>query len=262
MNFLILLLLFGGLLSGSQSSTISLYILWGESTMDGRGNTADITSAYSHLLLPFPAVQIWNRTTLQLELLESNVNNSQQNDGNFGPELEFAARLVQGESKPYAMVKVSMGGSGLDPTFAQTWDPGEQGSWYSILIAAVNDAIAALEALGWDVEIKSVNGMIGLNDANDSSAAANFETRLQNFIDTLYTDLSLDSSVPFVMSKPHASATVPFISTVETACYNVESNDSRVVMFSTDDLPLSDGLHFAAMEEIEVGDRFYDNQPL
>lgn len=260
MNFLILLILFGGIVNSVGQSTIPLYILWGESTMDGRGDTADITSEYSHLLLPFPAVRIWNRNTVQLEPLESNVNNSQQNDGNFGPELQFAARLVQGELRPYAMVKVTMGGSGFDPGFAQTWDPATQGSWYHILIQAVNAAIADMEAEGWCVEVQSINGMIGLNDADNASAASNFETRLQNFIDTLYTDLALPSTVPFIISKPHASATVLDVNTVRTGCDNVLAADNRVKMFSADDLPLFDGLHFAAAEEIEMGDRFYDNQ--
>lgn len=261
MNFLILLVLFGGLLSTPSQSTIPLYILWGESTMDGRSDTADVTSAYSHLLLPFPAVRIWNRNTVQLEPLESNVNNSQQNDGNFGPELEFAARLVQGESRPYAMVKVTMGGSALNPAQAQTWDPATPGSWYEILTQAVSAAITDLETEGWTVEVKSINGMIGLNDADDAGAAVAFESRLQNFIDNLYTDLSLPSTTPFLLAKPHVSATVLDVASVRTGTDNIEAANNQVYVFSVDDLPLADGLHFGATEDIEVGDRFYDNQP-
>lgn len=261
MNFLILLILLGGLLSSPGQSTIYLYILWGESTMDGRSPIADITGQYSYLTQPFPAVRIWNRVAAQLQPLEADVNNSQQNNGLFGPELEFAARLVQGESRPYAMVKVTMGGSALNPAQAQTWDPPAPGGWYTTLVNAVNDAIAALEAEGWTVEVKSINGMIGLNDADDAGAAVAFEARLQNFIDTLYSDLSLPSTTPFLLAKPHVSATVLDVGSVRTGTDNIEAANSQVYVFSVDDLPLADGLHFGVTEDIEVGDRFYDNQP-
>ena len=239
---------------------IDLNIILGESNPDGRGSGADIPLIQAYLKQPFPAVRIWNPNTVQLEPLEFDVNNSHTNDGNFGPELQYATRVSMADGvRPSAMVKVTRGSSGLDPAFTYSWDP-TTGVWFTNLITRVNAAIAALTTEGWTVNIRSINCSLGLNDADNASAASNFETRFQNFVNRIYSDLSIPSTVPFVMNQLHAGADVAFLGTVITAVANVAAVDSRINLFSVDDMQLAaDLLHWEWEEEIELGNRFYDN---
>lgn len=241
--------------------TTNLNIIIGESNPRGSGSSLDIPIIRNYLKEPFPAVRIWNPSTAQLEPLELAVNNIEPLGSSFGPELQYATRLsMENNFAPSALVKSARGSSGLDPAFAGlSWDP-DTGPLFAVLVSRVTSAIAALQAEGWTVNIRSINCSIGLNDGNVLSSANNFQTRFQNFVNRIYSDLSISSSVPFVINRPHVSANVTYVSTIRTAIDNVAAADSRLTVFSVDDMQLApDLLHWQADEEIEFGNRFYDN---
>lgn len=238
------------------ASIINIDVYWGESGMDGRAYKSVLPSGpqFDYLRTDIDCIRVWDVNTSSFRPL--NGNNSSTLSGRFGPEVRVGQLLKDHEAEYVAFVKVAAGGSGIDPSLANSWAK-SAGVFYPILIDAVTDAIAALTAEGWSPRIRSVNVDIGLNDANNATATANWATNLPQMIQDLRTDLPLDG-VPFNCILPHVDAIVTDIATIRTGWLNLEASDSLVSLINIDDLLLGDNVHLETFALLTESDRFFN----
>lgn len=247
----------------APNNTIDLFLFCGESTSDGRGFIIDVPIAYEYIYQSQTPVKGWNYLTSSLvtyNAITFNTRNASNADKRFGPDAQFIIRAMLNTTGILSVVKVGIGGTTLEPGVNANgnWEKGDANSKYDVFLTAVNDGIAALEAAGFTPVVRGVFFMIGLNDATDNTATANFSTNFANFVTNIFTDIEMGSAKIY-LGKPHVDADVDptNLASIRSDCDAI--TDARVVVVDNDAYPLSsDDVHWDWQGEINVGDNFYD----
>jgi hypothetical protein len=174
----------------------------------------------------------------------------------FGPEISLGTRLQQALNKPVALVKYASNGADL----TQDWQA--TGLFYQPLIDRINNSIADLSALGYDVQISGFFWLQGESDTRNLSWAQNYQANLKNFIGRVRSDLNQDD-LPFIVGLiPLTSNQLtnrgyfPYADLVRSAQLNVAHEIDNVIAVETLDLPrYQDNLHLNSQGLILAGDR-------
>lgn len=243
----------------AQTPTIDVYVLAGQSNMDGRGLVkdlsaqqrapiADATIFYRNPpfaskgwtpLIPGYSVPVGFKGTLP--------------STSFGPEIGFAKALKH--SAEFGLIKGSKGNTSL----AVDWNPGEkgqsgtQGVCYRELLSTISQALEALRSSGKNPQLRGLLWHQGESDVAVSTDA--YARMLRNFISRIRDDLG-NATLPVALGEVYDDGSIGR-QNIRRAQEEVGSSTARVVFIPVDGLvTLDNGTHFDAASQLSLGQRF------
>lgn len=255
--FSLLLCLFVG---HANAATYDVYILAGQSNMDGRG-------AVSGLSTPLSSPQIgqliyyanpadpsasgestvrsagWQTLAPGFSVAPGTRGNALPSS-TFGPEVSFvdAMRIADPTGNPIAIIKVARGGTNLN----SDWSP--TGFMYQGLITEVNSALQSL-ATGGDAGV--VRGMLWHQGESDTNDINNYQANLETLIADVRTELS-DPLLPFVIGELGQTKPEAFRELQAT----IAQENAGVGFVSSLGLNTPDNTHFDAAGQVVLGQRY------
>jgi hypothetical protein len=222
-----------------------IFLLGGQSNMDGRGITAEIPKEF----LKYPStVRIWSGANDWAEIKPGEM---------FGPEIGFAFEM----SKKWPKVQiglVKLGSSGTNMTYwaGKEAEPkpkkeGPNGSLYVIWIQMLKKALKSAP----DAQFKGVLWMQGESDAQDQKLSENYESNLKKIIEGVREETE-NKNLPFLIGKIQAKD-FKFLKAVWKAEEDVAKKIPNVDLVNTDAVELKpDKLHFTSKGQLELGKLF------
>ncbi len=241
------------------AADIDVYLLAGQSNMDGRGKTTELDAA---LQAPMTNAQIWYRNPLADSAgwkplapgfgIPPGHKNGLPGP-TFGPELGFATALLQKKpQQPLAFIKGSRGGSSMEE-----WSPGTAGDaqsfgpLYRSYMETIAMAKTALEQQGHKLTIRALLWHQGESNAKDTTEI--YQAKLVNFINRIRADLTLPT-LPVFVGEVIDNGKRDSIRAAQKAIPQVVPH---VYFVHVDGLTSSDnGTHFDTKSQLELGQRF------
>lgn len=232
----------------------TIYLLAGQSNMDGRGKTRDLTGKLAAYAEPLDTVLIRYasgghkrklRESGGLIHLQPGCN---ENAGQFGPELGFGHAMAKARPQQnILLIKVSEGGTNLH----SDWSPESEKSLYHRLIQVIGETRAHLTEHGATHEIA---GMIWHQGESDSGRADAYADLLTAFMGRIRQDLELPK-LPFVIGE--LCVDNPGYQNLIAAQKQVAKDVPGVGFASSKGLTTHDrNVHFDFGSLIEFGERF------
>lgn len=254
--------LFAGV-SSAFATHYEVFLLAGQSNMDGRGNVHDLVGDLEFYAKPRPAILInYSVGGCRRKQMDSGGFRPLQPgyscapgkkvtsfpSETFGPEVSFGAALA--EALPHQhllLIKFDEGGTNL----RVDWNPDEKGKLYENFIAFVRKTQRELKERGDTFEIR---GMLWHQGESDGSQAKDaYLQMLTGLIARVRSDLGVPD-LPFLIGQLYDNGkrdTV--ISAQKTAAQLIP----RTAFVESDGLTTTDkGTHFDAVSQIELGKRF------
>ena len=265
----------------SAAQTIDVYILAGQSNMDGRGQVNDLSAAQLASLENDTMISFLNPgSERERAMPTSNPNDLDAGtngftalvpggfsvDGtsarvltpSFGPELSFGASIAEatGSNNQIALIKVSRGGTNLRNNWRAdtTVDDGPDepiGYLYRALLEEVTTRLADLEADGFT---PIVRGFVWHQGESDSNQVSGYADRFVEFVEGVRAEFGAD--IPFVLGELSRTrdASPPFNANLPT----VVARAPGLSFVSSEGLttPADDTTHFDADGQIELGQRY------
>ena len=172
----------------------------------------------------------------------------------FGPELTFGRDLAS--AMPDGQVLLVKCRAGLGDLYNDWRSPntgrGPAGPHYRAFLDLAKKAAASKPG----AQIAGMIWIQGEGDAYDNLTEANsYERNLTQFIQDLRTDLKT-RDMAFVIGQISDAPTWVHRRIVRRAQAKVAQTTRRTAMVVTDDLPLSDGMHYTSKAQWELGSRF------
>ena len=257
------MLLSVGTPAGAAGTHYDVFLLAGQSNLDGRALVRDLTGELSRYRTPQATVEInFSAGGLRRPLTQSKgilplqpgfsgtstnapiPNNTKY--ATFGPEVSFGAAMAEGlPGKRILLIKFSEGGTGI----RHDWNPHEQGKLYENFIAYVRATEKTLTDRGDTYEVHGLLWQQGEADAGSKS----YQADLTAFIARVRQDLGLPKLTfligqafddgnrnPLFSAQSAVAAAVPDAALVESK--GLETSDK--------------GTHFDAKSQIELGRRY------
>ncbi len=256
------LLLIATLMLSAQAidaATVDVYLLAGQSNMDGRGKIAELDAALKE---PLKDVPIWYRQPLGdsggFQPLAPGFSIPPGHKGGlpgptFGIELSFARALIAKDPKQrIALIKGSRGG-----TTIEQWGPGQpgkpdtQGECYRMFVDTIAKSIAALKANGDTPTIRALLWHQG--ESNSKDTAEVYQAKLEKLIARIREDVS-SPELPVLVGEVIDNGERNGVRAAQKAIPGVVKN---TVFVTCDGLTSSDkGTHYDTKSVIEFGQRF------
>lgn len=232
----------------------TIYLLAGQSNMDGRGKTADLKGRLARYAKPLDKVLIrYSSGGHKRKLRESDgliplQPGCNENPAQFGPELSFGHAIAAARPQQnILLIKVSEGGTSL----RNDWNPTKEKSLYHRLIHLTGETRDHLAEQKATCEIA---GMIWHQGESDASHADQYAERLTTFITHLRTDLEAPQ-LPFVIGE--ICLDNPAYQDLIAAQKKVAESVPAVGLASSKKLTTHDkNVHFDFSSIIELGQRF------
>lgn len=237
-----------------------VYLLAGQSNMDGRGLTADLTPEQQR---PISHCIIFYRNALASsetwKPLAPGFSVPPRFKGplpspKFGPEIGFA-RTVRAHSpaQSLALIKGSKGGTSL----RADWKPGikgkpeTQGRQYRDFIETIRMATEQLQQQGHQYRIRGLLWHQGESDAKQ--AQETYRSQLTTFVARIREDTGI-ADLPVVTGEVFDNGKRD---SVRAATQDVADADSTIGMVSAEDTSTWDsGTHFDARSQLLLGERY------
>ncbi|MDA7537564.1 sialate O-acetylesterase [Akkermansiaceae bacterium] len=244
----------------AQADEFELYLLAGQSNMDGRGKVVHLTKEQRK---PSEKSLIYYGNPLKSsegwKALGPGYSIAPKYKGGlpsptFGPELGFVSALSKAQpGKRFALIKGSKGGTSL----RADWKPGEkgkpetQGPLYRNFIETIKVARATLKKDGHSATLR---GLIWHQGESDSKAKAEVhQERLAELIARLREDTG-EAKLPIVLGQVFDNGKRD---KVRTAIRKASEADPAGGMVSAEGLTTWDeGTHFDAKSQLLLGERF------
>lgn len=260
---LLLTIILSMLIAAVRAEQYEVFLLAGQSNMDGRGAKKDLVgelASYAKLqpdvLIAFAAGGLHRPLTMSrgfvpLEPGYSGTPGQKPGGlptGTFGPELSFGSTLATGlPGKHVALIKYAEGGTNL----RADWNPDKKGSLYEKFIAFTRQSLKGLKDRGDTYEIR---GMIWHQGESDASLpAAEYQKMLTEFIVRVRTDLAI-KDLPFVIGEVYDNDKRDAVRDAQQA---VAKTVPGTYFASAKGLQTFDaGTHFDAASQIKLGQRF------
>ena len=261
-----LLVTAGGLVSGlsaasARAADVDVYVLAGQSNMDGRAHVADLVSEDLPEAKPRPDIALWYRNpagegyaTGWVDLAPGySVSPKFAKKGGtlpsdtFGLELSFGpAMAAHRPGRHVALIKVSKGGTNL----RHDWDPTREDAdaLYPLLIQNIEDAMKALAERGDTGHLRAVLWHQGEGDRKFKAYAE----KLEDFIAKLRSDLERPE-LPFVIGEVFDNGKRDL---VRNAQREVADKVPATAFVSSEGLETYEGTHFVSKSALEFGERF------
>jgi hypothetical protein len=224
---------------------LSIYLLGGQSNMDGRADNDDLPvelqSSQSDVQIYFEGS--WQELQPGLSFLQPGQS--------FGPEVTFGRTRADSDSwQPMALIKYARGGTSL----ADDWKPGT-GPHYIAFMNTVNSALATIDPQ-YDPVIAGMIWMQGERDSKYLAMANAYEQNLTDFIQAIRTEFT-EPNLPFVIGQISEASVWTYGAIVRQAQANVSQNVADTELVITSDLTLNaDGIHYDAQGQMTLGTRF------
>lgn len=161
---------------------IDVYLLGGQSNMQGTAKTADLPSE----LLSIPEIKLYAAGTgVPASIVNQWVTLRPANGSTFGPEIgigETLRDLCPGQ--PIALLKHAASGNSLEINFkpgANAADTANWGGSFTAMVNTYNNGLAALEAQGWQPVIRGMCWFQGEQDAKDGLNVAESNTSADDY---------------------------------------------------------------------------------
>ena len=226
-----------------QAALVKVFLLGGQSNMDGRALTSGLPTA---LQSPQADVLFYHGSTLTTLRPGSGAD--------FGPEVTLGCTVADAYStESFALIKYAVGGTDLN----NDWDPATGGT-YATFRNTVTNGLAALIGAGHTYEIAGMFWTQGERDVVTGRTAAQYEADLNEFIADVRTRYGAD--LPFFLSQLSSGQTAlssTGLADIRTAQANVAASDPLAWMIDTDAMTLkTDNLHFDAAGQMDLGGAF------
>jgi iduronate 2-sulfatase len=237
----------------------TIYLLAGQSNMDGRGKSKELVGDLAGFAKPFDNVLIryssgGHKRKLRdgqgLIPLQPGCNESPEQ---FGPEIGFGHAMAKAApTQSILIIKVSEGGTSL----RDDWNPDNPKSLYHRLMQVGKETCDSLTQQGATYEIA---GMAWHQGESDADQADEYAKRLAAFIDRIRADLK-QPDLPFVIGE--ICAANKQYQGVIAAQKQVAAAVKGVSFASSQGLTTQDAnVHFDFRSQIELGRRLAEAMP-
>lgn len=238
-----------------------LYLLAGQSNMDGRGKAADLkpeqretADAVIFYRNPPTASDGWRPLTPGYSVAPG--YKGPIPSPTFGPEIGFAIEVLKDRpGRPIALVKGSKGGTSL----AKDWKPGKagepdtQGPCYRNFIETIHLACKDLDSRGDTYTVRGILWHQGEDDVR--STAEEYQRMLTQFIARIREDVK-QPDLPFVIGEVYDNGKRDSVRAAQRATAAAVPHAAFV---SAEGLKTWDhGTHFDAESQLTLGKRFAD----
>ncbi|MCR9197376.1 MAG: sialate O-acetylesterase [Planctomycetaceae bacterium] len=237
-----------------------VYLLAGQSNMDGRGLTADLPAEQQQ---PVDQCIIFYRNALASSETWKPLSpgfsvpprfKDRLPSPKFGPEIGFARTMrARFPGQALALIKGSKGGTSL----RADWNPGvrgkpeTQGRQYRDLIETIRLATEQLEQQGHSFQVRGLLWHQGESDAKQTRQT--YRTQLTTFVARIREDVGI-ADLPIVTGEVFDNGKRD---SVRTATQEVAAADSTVGFVSAKDTTTWDsGTHFDARSQLLLGERY------
>lgn len=237
-----------------------VYLLAGQSNMDGRGKVSDLDDENR---MPFDNAIIFYRNLPTAvddwQPLGPGFSIPPKHKGGlpsptFGPELGFASAML--DAKPHrklALIKGSKGGTSLrvDWNPGTQGDPSSQGARYRDFVETIQIATQKLSQRG---DTYTFRGLLWHQGESDSKSKTKvYERRLATFIRRIREDIG-QLDLPVIVGEVFDNGKRD---NVRAAIGAVATSDERVGLVESHGLTTWDpGTHFDAASQLELGKRY------
>lgn len=250
----IFFLLFVG---SANAADYDIYILAGQSNMDGRGSVSSLSG-------PFASAQAgqliyyanpgdgdatvnssgWQTLAPGFSVSPGTSRSSALLNTTFGPEVSFADAITQANpaGNPVAVIKVSRGGTNLHTDWSPT------GFMYQGLLTEVANALSLLTDGG---DTGTIRGMLWHQGESDSNDLENYQANLETLIGNVRSEFS-SPALPFVIGELGQAKPEAFRSLQQT----IADENAGVGFASSTGLNTPDGTHFDAAGQVVLGQRY------
>lgn len=264
----------------ASTPTVTVYLLGGQSNMQGLGKVAELPEPMSREI---PHAYFWNGQTFERLVVGQTKVSARANE--FGPEVGFAIEMAS-ETNPVYLVKYHASGMPLHHGWnGNVWEGGEpvpgRRNFYpgetpddenrGTLYAAMRDQFqAALEHLSQSGQTPVVRGFVwmqGEQDSKDALSATSYAASLNRLRRRLAEDLRCEPTLPLAFGQvlPHSPPLERFkfrdeIRAQMAACdCNSGSPEAMpaTIMVSTDNISLlPDTVHYDTLGQLRLGEAF------
>lgn len=259
---------------------IDVYLLGGQSNMQGSGKVADLPA---DLRKELPHTYFWNGKTF--EPLVPGKTNTANRVTTFGPEVGFALGTATAD-RPVYLIKYHASGMPLHHGFnggkwvggdpapsRRTFYPGEKagdantGTLYAAMVKQFQAGVKHLNEQGHTPTVRGFVWMQGEADAKQKESAATYALSLNRLRKRVAEDLKTAPDLPFVFGQvlPHDPPAARFTHRTEireqmAACDSASKKPEAMknaTMISTDGFPLlPDTVHYDADGQLKLGKAF------
>ena len=235
-----------------------VFILAGQSNMDGRGKVADLDADWKK---PQDDVRFYygsNASTsggwipLQPGYSVPPNYKGELPSPTFGPELSFGRAMAAAmKGKKVALIKYAVGGTNLN----KQWDPQAPGPQYANFLKTLKASLAALKKEGATYE---VDGMVWHQGESDASLSAeDYQKKLEAFIQAVRAELKAPE-LPFVIGELFNNGQEG-ITRIRTAQEAAAKATPHTAFVSSAHLTVLDKItHFDAASQLQFGQRYAD----
>ncbi len=250
LTFILAILSFVFCSAQSNSRPVKLFILGGQSNMDGCGVSEELPAKY---LVHPENTMTWDNSK-QLWVTLGKDSFAEKRKGKFGPEIAFSHLLARKfPDYTIAIVKTSAGGTKL----WKHWLPEQP--MYSRFLKNMENALQQLKDSGVVTEVCGMLWMQGESDAETIEWANAYENNLKILFDDVRKQTKKDD-LPIVMGRISIGLlretpwSFDFAETVQKAQEKVASADKNVFIINTNKLKtLKDNTHFNSEAQLWLG---------
>lgn len=243
-----------------HAAEYDVYILAGQSNMDGRGKVeglkGEVAGPQSGSLIYYanPADPSragektvrsgWQTLAPGYSIAPGTKRDDPLPNPTFGPELSFVQALSRAQpgGNPVAIVKVTRGGTNL----RSDWSP--TGFMYRSLVSELD---AALEALATDGHSGTVRGMLWHQGESDSNRVGQYQSEFEALVLNIRTTVK-DPALPVVIGEL-AQVKSPTFRELQR---KIADGDERIGFASSLGLNTPDKTHFDADAQVVLGQRY------
>lgn len=262
-NVLLAVLCLGaGHIATARADQYEIFLLAGQSNMDGRANANDLKGDLEQYAKPNPDILIrfsagglhrpltgiQGFQPLQPGFTGATGKAQLPPTKTFGPEVSFGPAIATAlPGKHVLLIKYVEGGTNL----RSDWNPNEKGKLYENFIRFVRATQDMLKARGDSGRIRGMLWHQGESDAGQR--AGQYQAALTGLIDRVRGDLGL-KELPFVIGQVYDNGKRGNVISDEKATAKAVSHTGFA---EADGLKTGDpGTHFDARSQIELGKRF------
>ena len=237
--------------NAADAAHIKVFLLGGQSNMDGRAATSGLPTSPANLQQPQTDVLFYEGGSLR---------GLQPGSGtDFGPEITFGRTIADAlPDENFALIKYAVGGTSLHTD----WDPvtGPRYSSFQNTVAAGLTALTTGANAGNTYEIVGMLWTQGERDAKDGRTTSEYEADLNGLIAAVRSDYGDADDLPLFFSRLSDGQTdisSGQLIAIRAAQGNVAAGDAEAYLVDTDGFGLNSGaLHFNAAGQIALGQAF------
>lgn len=264
-RYLNCVLILGGLFFGPSvfaGDEYDVYLLAGQSNMDGRGLASKLTddqkTPFENAIVFYRnekrSSDMWRPLTVGFSIPPRYKGGLPS--PTFGPEIGFSRSMLQRDTKrKIALIKGSVGGTSL----RSDWKPGtmgkpeSQGPQYRDFMETIEIATNQLDDRGDEYVIRGLLWHQGESDSKSETAI--YERRLKEFITRFREDID-QPDLPVVVGEVFDNGKR---NNVRAAIQKVAAESSSVGLVTSEGTTTSDpGTHFDAKSQLLLGARYAD----